>query len=47
MIERREDYDSMEEYTEAIRDETTDDTDGNNDVQISRTTDGYVIRLWY
>lgn len=29
MIERQADYDSMEEYTEAIRDETTDDSDGN------------------
>lgn len=47
MIERRADYDSMEEYTEAIQDETTDETNGNNDVQISRTADGYVIRLYY
>ena len=47
IIERQADYDSMEEYTEAIQDETTDDSDGNNDVQISRTADGYVIRLWF
>ncbi len=47
ILEKREDYDDDAEYVEDMRRETTDDPDGNNDVQISKTDDGYVKRVWY
>lgn len=53
MIERHQDYkleadtdDPNEEATERIRSETSDDPRDNNDIQITRTDDGYVIRIW-
>ena len=46
ILSRREDYETAEEWAEEIRLETTDDISGNNDVQISKTEDGYVRRIW-
>ena len=46
ILERREDYDDMAEYAEDMRLEATDDISGNNDVQITKTDDGYVRRIW-
>lgn len=47
ILDRREDYESEEEYVEDMRLEASDDpNDGNNDCQITRTEDGYVRRIW-
>ncbi len=47
ILDKREDYESEEEYVEFMRLDATDEPDGNNDTQISRTDDGYVCRVWY
>lgn len=47
ILERRENYDTSAEWAEEIQSETTDEPDGNNDVQILKTDDGYVVRVWY
>ena len=47
ILERRENYDTSAEWAEEIQAETTDEPDGNNDVQILKTDDGYVVRVWY
>lgn len=47
ILERKEDYDNLEEYVEDMRLEATDEINGNNDVQITKTNDGYVRRVWY
>lgn len=47
ILDKREDYDDEWEYVEAMRQEATDDIGGNNDVQITKTEDGYVRRIWY
>lgn len=49
MIEKHQDeikWNGMEEATESIRSDTSDDPKDNNDCQISKTEDGYVIRIW-
>lgn len=46
ILERREDYVDETEYVEEMRLEATDDVDGNNDCQITKTDDGYVRRIW-
>ena len=46
ILERREDCETSEEWSEDIIAEARDDIDGNNDVQITRTEDGYVRRIW-
>ncbi len=47
ILEKREDYENISRYVEDMRLEATDDINGNNDVQISKTDDGYVKRVWY
>lgn len=47
ILDKREDYDDETEYVEDMRREATDDVSGNNDVQITKTDDGYVKRVWY
>ena len=44
ILDRREDYDTAEEYVEDIRLEAED---GEGDTQILKTDDGYVKRVWY
>ena len=46
ILERKEDYENDEEYVQDMFREATDNIDGNNDVQISKTDDGYVRRIW-
>ncbi len=47
ILNEKENYDDMSEYVEEMRREATDDPSGNNDVQITKTEDGYVKRIWY
>ena len=47
MLERREDYESDEEWCEDIRFEASDEPEDQWGTQISKTEDGYVIRVWY
>jgi len=47
VLDRRLDYDDPAEYVKDMRLEATDDIEGNNDVQITKTEDGYVRRVWY
>lgn len=47
ILDIRQDYDDDWEYVEDMRLEATDDITGNNDVQITKTDDGYVRRIWY
>ncbi len=44
ILDKREDFDSDEEYVEEMRCEAFDE---NPDVQISKTEDGYVVRVRY
>ena len=44
LLEKREDYDDPGEYVEDMRVDASDDI--FNDVQIIRTEDGYVRRIW-
>ena len=46
ILDRRNDYNTSKEWADDIIDEARDDIDGNNDVQITRTEDGYVVRIW-
>lgn len=47
ILERYEDYESSEKWSEDIRRETSDNLKtGNNDCQITKTEDGYVRRIW-
>ena len=45
ILSRREDYDDPAEYVEDMRMEASDNV--CNDVQITKTDDGYVKRVWY
>ncbi|MBR6475394.1 MAG: hypothetical protein IKS98_08080 [Lachnospiraceae bacterium] len=47
ILDRREDYESSQEWSESIYNETTDDISGDNSTQITKTDDGYVVRVWY
>ncbi len=47
VLDRREDFDSAEEYVEEMRREASDLPEDFCDTQISKTEDGYVIRVWY
>lgn len=47
ILDRREDYESSQEWSESIYHETTDDISGDNGTQITKTDDGYVVRVWY
>ena len=44
ILEKREDYDVPEEYVEDMRIDAADDI--FNDVQVTKTEDGYVRRIW-
>lgn len=46
ILDQVENYDNVNEWALAIIDEARDDVNGNNDVQISKTEDGYVKRIW-
>jgi hypothetical protein len=45
ILGRREDYETSAEWSEAIFGATSDDN--VNDTQITKTEDGYVVRVWY
>lgn len=45
ILDRRADYETSAEWSEAIFDATSDDN--VNDTQITKTEDGYVVRVWY
>ncbi len=47
ILDRRADFETSTEWSEEIFAKTTDETDGDNDTQISKTDDGYVVRVWY
>ena len=47
ILECREDYETQEEYVEAMRREASDEPEDFSDVQITKTEDGYVKRVWY
>ncbi len=47
ILERREDYDTSEEWANDIINEASDDINACSDVQITKTDDGYVRRVWY
>ena len=47
ILGRRADCESSTEWSEEIFAETSDETNGNNDIQITKTEDGYVVRVWY
>ncbi len=46
ILDRAEDYETSEEWSEDIKQETSDAPEDNNDCQITRTEDGYVRRIW-
>lgn len=47
ILDRRADYESSQEWSESIYNETNDDIGGDNSTQITKTDDGYVVRVWY
>ncbi len=47
ILDRAEDYESSQEWSEEMRLEASDDPkDCDNDCQITKTEDGYVRRIW-
>lgn len=47
ILDRRADFETSTEWSEEILAMTTDEADGDNDTQILKTDDGYVVRVWY
>lgn len=47
ILDRRADFETSTEWSEETFAKTTDEADGDNDTQISKTDDGYVVRVWY
>ncbi len=46
ILDKRENYDTQEEYVEAIRCEASDADEDFSDTQITKTDDGYIVRIW-
>ena len=45
ILDKRTDYETSAEWSEAVFDATSDNN--VNDTQITKTEDGYVVRVWY